>query len=81
MFELSRATTVRYVLVLKTWETNHLLRYHDYSLCRESSVAVVEKVFEGRAEEVNDEDIVKAFLTEVIDIRYAGYQISAWSAW
>jgi hypothetical protein len=42
---------------------------------------VVEKVFERRAEEVDDEDVVKAFLTEVIDIRYAGYQISAWNAW
>jgi hypothetical protein len=35
---------------------------------------VVEKVFERRAEEVDDEDVVKAFLTEVIDIRYASYQ-------
>lgn len=58
-----------------------MLRYHHYSFGRESSVAVVEKVFERRAEEVDDEDVVKAFLTEVIDIRYAGYQISAWNAW
>lgn len=42
---------------------------------------MVEKVFERRAEEVDDEDVVKAFLAEVIDIWYAGYQISVLDAW
>jgi hypothetical protein len=30
--------------------TYHLLRHHHHSLSRESSVAVIKKIFEGRAE-------------------------------
>lgn len=48
----------------------HLFRDHDHRLGREFSVAVVEQIFQGGSEEVNDENIVKAFLAEVIDIRY-----------
>lgn len=32
---------------------------------------MIEQVFEGGAEQINDEDVVKAFLPEVVYIRYA----------
>jgi len=32
-------------------------------------MAMVEEIFEAGSEEVDDKDIVKAFLTEVINIR------------
>ena len=50
----------------------HLLCDHDYRLRREPSIAVVEKVFERGPKKVNDEDIMKALLPKVIDIRYTG---------
>jgi hypothetical protein len=46
----------------------HLLGDHDNSLGREATVAVIEQVFEGRTQQVNDEDIVKSLLTEVVDV-------------
>ena len=46
----------------------HLLGDHDDSLGREATVAVVEQVFKGRPQQVNDEDVVQAFLTEVVNI-------------
>ena len=49
----------------------HLLCDHDNSLEREAAVAVVEEVFQRRPEQVDDEDIVEAFLAEVIYIRDA----------
>ena len=52
----------------------HLLRYHDNSLDGKSSVAMIEQVFERRTKKVDDEDIMKALLAEVIDIRDAGYR-------
>lgn len=33
---------------------------------------MIEQVFERRSEEIDDKDIVQAFLAEVVDIRYAG---------
>ena len=48
---------------------NHLLRYHHNSLRRESSIAVIKQIFERGSEEVDDEDVVQAFLAKVIDIR------------
>jgi hypothetical protein len=50
----------------------HLFGYHDNSLDGELSVAVVEQVLQARAEEVNDENVVEALLTKVIDIRDPG---------
>ena len=50
----------------------HLLCNHYHCLGGESPVAVIEEVFEGGSEKVNDEDIVKAFLAEVIYIRDTG---------
>lgn len=49
--------------------TYHLLGYHDNGLDGEFPVAVVEEVFQTGSEKVNDQDVVQAFLAEVIDIR------------
>lgn len=49
--------------------TYHLLCYHHNSLRRESSVAVVKEIFQRWSEEIDDQDVVKAFLAEIIDIR------------
>jgi hypothetical protein len=48
--------------------THHLLGYHNNSLKCESPVAVVEKIFKRRTKQVNDENVVQAFLAEVVDI-------------
>jgi len=53
--------------------TDHLLRYHYDSFRGESSVAVIKKVFQRGSKKINDQDVVKAFLAEVIDIRDSGY--------
>ena len=55
------------------FDTYHLLSYHDDSLDGELSVAVVEQVLQAGAEEVNDQNVVKALLAKVIDIRDPGY--------
>ena len=52
--------------------TDHLFCNHNNSLRGKSSIAVIEEIFKGRAEEVNNKDVVQAFLTEIIYIRYAG---------
>jgi len=39
-------------------------------------MAVIEEVFEAWAEQVNDQDVVKALLTKVIYIRNTGYTTS-----
>jgi hypothetical protein len=49
--------------------TNHLLRNHHHGLYGESPVAVVEEILERWSEEVDDQDVVEAFLAEVVDIR------------
>lgn len=46
----------------------HLLGNHDNSLDGEAAVAVIKEVLEGRTEQVNDKNVVEAFLAEVIDI-------------
>lgn len=51
----------------------HLFRDHYHCFGRELSVAVIEQILQGRSEEVNDQNIMKTFLTEVIDIRYTGW--------
>ena len=51
----------------------HLLGHHDYGFGRESSVAMIEQVFQRGSQEVNDEDIVKTLLTKIIDIRDSSY--------
>ena len=51
---------------------HHLFSYHYDGLDRESSVAMIKQVFKTRPEKVDDENIVEAFLAEVVDIRYTG---------
>jgi len=38
-------------------------------------MAVVEQVFERRAKQIDDQDIVEPFLTKIIDIGYASWII------
>ena len=45
-----------------------MLGYHDNSLDGEAAVAVIKEVLEGRTEQVNDKNVVEAFLAEVIDV-------------
>jgi hypothetical protein len=56
-----------------------LFRHHDYSLRRKSPIAVVKEVFEGRPEKVNNENVVKALLAKVIDIRNTSCSKSVWA--
>ena len=51
---------------------HHLLSNHHNGLRGESAVAMIEEVLEGRAEEVNDKNVVKTLLSEVVDIGNAG---------
>ena len=53
--------------------TDHLLRYHYNSLGGEPSIAVIKEVLQRWSEEINDQDVVKAFLAEIIDIRDPSY--------
>jgi hypothetical protein len=55
-------------------ETHHLLSHHHNGLGGESTVAVIEEILEGRAEKVNNEDVVKTFLSEIVDIGNSGYK-------
>lgn len=52
----------------KRIKTYHLFRNHACGFDGEFSVAVVEQVFQAWAEKVNDQNVVKAFLTKVVDI-------------
>lgn len=52
--------------------TYHLLRDHANSLETKPPIAVVEQVFERWPQEVNHEDVVKAFLAKVVNIWDAG---------
>ena len=54
-------------------KTDHLLRHHDHCLGRKPSVAVIEQIFQRRSQEIDDENVVKALLAEVVDIGYASY--------
>lgn len=51
---------------------NHLLSSHDDSLDAEFTTAHVEEVLERRSEQVDDEDVVKAFVSKVVDLGDAG---------
>ncbi len=52
--------------------TYHLLGHHADRLEAEPPVAVVKKILQRRAEQVDDQDVVQAFLAKVIDIGNAG---------
>ena len=49
-------------------DTYHLPCRHAYSLDGELAATHVEEVLEIRTEEVDDEDIVEALLTKVVDL-------------
>lgn len=50
-----------------------MLGNHDYGFDSESSVTVVKEIFERWAEKVDYENVVEAFLAEIIHVRNAGY--------
>ena len=50
----------------------HLLGSHAHGLDRELTATHVEEVLKVRAEQVDDEDIVQALLTEVVYLGDAG---------
>lgn len=56
-------------------ETYHLLCYHDDCLDRKLPVAVVEQVLETGTEQINHQDVMEAFLAEVINIRDPGCEM------
>jgi hypothetical protein len=56
------------LLVDGLYTGQHLLGDHDHSLDGESAVAVVEEILQRRAKQVNDKNVVEAFLAKVIDI-------------
>jgi hypothetical protein len=53
-------------------DTYHLLCHHAHRLEAEPPVAVVKKIFQRGAEQVDDQDVVEAFLAKVVDIWNAG---------
>lgn len=50
----------------------HLLGHHDNGLDGKPPVAVVKEVFQRGTQQIYDQDVVKTFLTKVVDIRDAG---------
>ena len=55
-------------LVYRLHAGQHLLGDHDNGLDGEAASAVVEEVLERGSEQVNDKNVVEAFLAKVIDI-------------
>lgn len=51
----------------------HLFGDHHHSLDGESPVAMVEEIFQARAQEIDHQDVVQTFLPEIIHIRDASY--------
>ena len=51
-----------------------MLSDHDDRLDGESPSTVIEEIFQGRAEQIDDEDVVETLLPEVINIRNAGWE-------
>ena len=52
--------------------THHLPRHHADRLHRELLPTHVKQVLQARPEEIDDEDVVQAFLTEVIYLQNTG---------
>lgn len=52
-------------------DAHHLPGSHADGLDAELPIAHVEKIFETRPQKVDDEDIVQAFLTKMVDLRDA----------
>jgi ABC-type transporter Mla MlaB component len=59
----------------------HLLGDHDDGLDGEATSAVVEEVLERGSEQVNDKNVVEAFLAKVIDIGDASCMLLLVDAW
>jgi len=57
-------------------KTNHLLCSHTNSLYAELAAAEVEEIFQVRTQEVNDENVVEALLSKMVDLRNADYAAS-----
>lgn len=55
----------------KNEKTNHLFRSHANCFDGELAAAEVEEVFQVRAQEVNNENIVETLLTKMVDLRNA----------
>lgn len=53
-------------------DTYHLPCRHAYSLDGELAATHIEQVLQTRSEEIDDEDVVEAFLTKVVYLRDAG---------
>ena len=53
-------------------KTNHLYRRHANGLDAELAATVIKQVFQVRTQHVNDENVVKAFLTKMMDLGNAG---------
>lgn len=47
---------------------------HDDGLGGELATTHVKEIFEGGAEEVDDEDVVEALLAKVVDCRHASWE-------
>lgn len=58
----------------------HLLRDHDDGLDGEAASAVVEEILKRGSEQVNDKNVVEAFLAKVIDIGDASCRVLLVSA-
>lgn len=58
----------------------HLFRDHYHSLDGESSVAVIEEIFQTRTQKIDHKDVVQTFLPEIIHIGDASYILLACSA-
>lgn len=56
--------------------THHLFANHDYSFDCEGPFAVAEQILQARPKQVDNQDVVHAFLAEVIDIGNPRYIIS-----
>ena len=63
--------TVSSFLINESHAVYHLLSYHHNSLSRESSIAMIKEVFEGRPKKINHENVMQTLLTKVVYIRYS----------
>ena len=50
----------------------HLLRNHCDCLDGESTVAMIKQIFQTRAQQIEDQNVVETFLTVVIHVRHTG---------
>ena len=53
--------------------THHLLCNHNHGLDGEATMTMIKQILQTRAEQIYNEDVVKAFLTKVVDIGDASW--------